>query len=111
MVILPNIHYYLELQWADLKARGSTKGDRFIYKILDQDWTTKDIEKYTTNQVAQPCEKGDVRITMPYLFYRGKGPLTRTRRIMLLQFVSVQNNYNNLKVIEGGTWAELVDAY
>ena len=72
------MHYYLELQQADLKARGLTKGNGFVYKILDQDQTTKDVEKYATNQVAQPCKKGDVRITMPYLPYRAKGPLTGT---------------------------------
>ena len=48
---------------------------------------------------------------MPYLPYGAKGPLTRTQQIMLLWFIGIQDNYNNLKVIEGGTWAELVDAY
>ena len=48
---------------------------------------------------------------MPYLPYRVKGPLTGTRRIILLQFIGIQDNYNNLKVTEGGTWVELVDAY
>ena len=52
-------------------------GNRFIYKILDYNQTTKDVKKYTTNQVAQPYKKGDMRITMPYLPYRAKGPLTR----------------------------------
>ena len=48
-VILPGMYYYLELWWEDLKARGSTKGDGFIYKILDRNLTTKDVEKYTTD--------------------------------------------------------------
>jgi len=30
---------------------------------------------------------------------------------MLLWFVGVQDDYNNFKVTEGGTWAELADAY
>ena len=76
-VILPGMHHYLELQQEDLKARGSTKGNRFIYKILDYNWTAKDVKKYATNQIAQPCKKGDIRITMPYLPYRAKGPLTK----------------------------------
>ena len=77
MVILPSIYYHLELQQEDLKAQGLTKGDGFIYKISDYNWTTKDVKKYATNQVAQPYKKGDVRITIPYLPYRVKGPLTR----------------------------------
>ena len=58
--------------------RGLTKGDRFIYKITDQDQTTKDAAKYKTDQVAQLYKKGDIYITIPYLPYRVKGPLTRT---------------------------------
>ena len=34
-IILPGMHYYLKLWWADLKARGLTKGNGFVYKILD----------------------------------------------------------------------------
>ena len=63
------------------------------------------------NWVAQPCEKGDVYITMPYLLYRVKGPLTGTWRIILLQFIGIQDNYNNLKAIEGGTQAKLVNTH
>jgi len=48
---------------------------------------------------------------MPYLPHGAKGPLTGTRRTILLWFVSVQDDYNNLKVTEGGTWVELVDAH
>ena len=48
---------------------------------------------------------------MPYLPYRVKGPLTKTQQIILLQFISIQDNYNNLKVTKGGTQAELVDAH
>ena len=78
------MHYYLELWWADLKAQRSTKGDGFIHKILNQDWTTEDIEKYATDWVAQPCKKGDVHITMPYLPYKVKGLSTGTQQTMLL---------------------------
>ena len=48
---------------------------------------------------------------MPYLPYGAKGPLTRIQQIILLRFISVQDNYNNLKVIEGGTQVELADTY
>ena len=48
---------------------------------------------------------------MPYFPYRAKGPLTRTQQTILLWFISIQDNYNNLKVTEGETQAELVDAY
>ena len=48
---------------------------------------------------------------MPYLPYRAKGLLTRTQQIILLQFIGIQDDYNNLKVIEGGTQVELADAY
>ena len=48
---------------------------------------------------------------MPYLPYRAKGPLTRTQQTILLQFIGIQGDYNNLKVIEGGTQAELADTY
>ena len=105
------MHYYLELQQEDFKARGSTKGDRFVYKILDCDWTTKDIKKYTIDWVAQPCKKGDVYVIMSYLPHGAKGPLTGTQRIMLPQFVGIQDNYDNLEVIEGGIQAKLVNAY
>ena len=67
------MHYYLKSQWEDLKTQGLAKGDGFVYKITDYNWTAEDIEKYRTNQVAQPCEKGDIYITMPYLPYRVKG--------------------------------------
>ena len=77
MVILPGMYYYLELQQEDLKARGLTKGDGFIYKISDYNWTAKDIKKYATDWVAQPYKKGDMYITIPHLPYRAKGPLTR----------------------------------
>ena len=78
IVILLSMHYYLELWWEDLKVQRLIKGDRFVYKILDCDWTIKDIEKYIINWVAQPCEKGDIYITIPYLPYRVKGLLTGT---------------------------------
>ena len=52
-----------------------------------------------------------MRITIPYLPYRAKGPLTRTQQITLPQFISIQDDYNNLKVTKGGTQAELADAY
>ena len=45
-IILPGIHYYLKLWWTDLKARGLAKGNGFVHKISDQDWTTEDVEKY-----------------------------------------------------------------
>lgn len=105
------MHHYLESWWTDLKARGLAKGDGFVHKISDQDWTTEDVEKYATDWVAQPCKRGDVRITMPHLPHGAKGPLTGTRRIMLPWFVGVQDDHDNLEVTEGGTWAELADAY
>jgi len=49
-----------------------------MHKISDHNWTAKDVEKYATDWVAQLYEKGDVYITMPYLPYRVKGPLTGT---------------------------------
>ena len=52
-----------------------------------------------------------MRITMPYLSYGAKGPLTGTQQTMLLQFVGIQDDYNNLKVTKGGTQIELVDAH
>ena len=61
--------------------------------------------------MAQPCKKGNVHITMPHLPYKVKGPLTGTWQIMLLWFIGIQDDYNNLKVTEGGTWAKLADAY
>ena len=48
---------------------------------------------------------------MPYLPYRAKGPLTGTRQIILLWFIRIQDNYNNLEVTKGGTQAELADTY
>ena len=48
---------------------------------------------------------------MPYLPYGVKGPLIETRQIILLQFIKIQNNYNNLKVTKGRTQVELVDTY
>ena len=48
---------------------------------------------------------------MPYLPHRVKGPLTGIWRTILLQFIGIQDNYNNLKVTKGGTWAELADAH
>jgi len=110
-IILPGMHHHLESWWADLKARGLAKGDGFVHKISDQDWTTEDVEKYATDWVAQPCEKGDVRITMPHLPHGAKGPSTGTRRTMLPWFVGVQDDHDNLEVTEGGTWAELADAH
>ena len=110
-VIPPGMHHHLESWWEDLKERGSTKGDRFVHKISDRDWTAKDVKKYATDWVAQPCKKGDIRITMPHLPHGAKGPSTRTRRTILPWFVGIQNDYDNLKVTKGGTWAELVDAH
>ena len=43
------MHHHLESWWEDLKARGLTKGNRFVYKILDYNWTAKDVKKYATN--------------------------------------------------------------
>ena len=64
-----------------------------------------------TNWVAQLYKKEDIYITMPYLPYRVKGPLTKTQRTILLQFISIQDDYNNLKVTKGGTQVELADAH
>ena len=49
IIILPSIYHYLKLWWMDLKAQRLTKGDKFIHKITDQDWTAKDAKKYKTN--------------------------------------------------------------
>ena len=48
---------------------------------------------------------------MPYLPYRAKGPLTKTQQTMLPQFIGIQDNYNNLKVIEGETQVKLINTY
>ena len=48
---------------------------------------------------------------MPYLPYKAKGPLTGTQQTMLLWFISIQDNYNNLKVTKGGTQVELANAH
>jgi len=53
--------------------------------------------------VVQLCKKGDIYITMLYLFYKAKGPSIGTRRIMLPWFISIQDDYNNLEVTKGGT--------
>ena len=42
---------------------------------------------------------------------QSKGPLTRTQQTMLLWFIGIQDDYNNLKVTKGGTWTELVDTH
>jgi len=48
---------------------------------------------------------------MPHFPYRAKGPLTGTQQTMLLWFIGIQDNYDNLKIIERGTWAKLADTY
>ena len=89
MVILPGIYHHLKLQQEDFKAYKLTKGDSFIYKILDHNQTAKDVKKYIINWVAQPYKKGDIYITIPYLPYRAKGPSIGTQQTILLQFISI----------------------
>ena len=49
IIILLGMHYYLELQWVDFRARGLIMGNGFVHKITNQDWTTEDTKKYKTN--------------------------------------------------------------
>ena len=61
--------------------------------------------------MAQLYKKGDVCIIIPYLLYRAKGLLIETQQIIVLWFIGIQDDYNNLKVIKGGTQVELANAH
>ena len=84
-----------------MEKRGLAKGGRVV-KVTDKTFNDKDKKDFNTNWTLVLCKRGAIRITMPHLPYSALGPAKGRQQTMLPWFVSLQNDYNALEIVEGG---------
>jgi hypothetical protein len=109
-MILPGMHKHIK-EWDEtLTARGlSTRA--LVHRIQDSMFTSEDEKRFGTKWTSQPCQRGQVRVTLPHLPHGAYGPAKGERRTMLPWFCGLQNDLETLEVIESGTWSDLSVAH
>ncbi|RDW72128.1 hypothetical protein BP5796_08162 [Coleophoma crateriformis] len=108
-VILKGMHRHIKEWWADNCARGNDT-DALVQRIDPKHYTDADKEKYGCDWVPVPCQKGEVRVSVPTLPH-GANAAVGQRRTMLPWFVGIQEDLKELEVVEGGDVLELAEAH
>src|SRR5277367_4726204 len=109
-MILPGMHKHVK-EWEEiLTARGLSTG-ALVHRIQDSMFTSEDEKRFDTKWTPQPCQTGQVRVTLPHLPHGAYGPAKRERRTMLPWFCGLQSDLETLEVVEGGTWSDLSNAH
>jgi hypothetical protein len=109
-MILPGMHKHIK-EWDEtLTARGLSTG-AFVHRIQDRMFTSGDEKRFGTKWTPQPCQRGQVRVTLPHLPHGAYGPAKGERRTMLPWFCGLQNDLETLEVVESGTWSDLSVAH
>ncbi|KAK8901059.1 hypothetical protein QC760_010515 [Botrytis cinerea] len=111
-VILAGMHRNrnLETWWRDLESRQKTKNGH-VHRIKSNMVTAEDEKKLGVKWKAVPCNRGQVRVTMPHLPHGANGPARGVRRTLLPWFVKVQPDLSSLEVLDGGTWEMLSESH
>jgi hypothetical protein len=108
--ILPGMHKHIK-EWDEvLTARGLSSAS-LVHRIESRMFTPEDEKRFDTKWTAQPCQRGQVRVTLPHLPHGACGPAKGVRRTMLPWFCGLQDDLETLEVIESGTWSELSVAH
>src|SRR5205085_9550965 len=79
--------------------------------IQDSMFTSEDEKRFGTKWTPQPCQRGQVRVTLPHLPHGAHGPAKGERRTMLPWFCGLQSDLETLEVVESGTWSDLSVAH
>ena len=109
-VILPGMQHKLKEWWERVVERGQ-ETDGFVHRITGQMFTREDAAVLGVDWKRVPCQRGQVRVTLPHLPHGADGPSTRTRRTMLPWFVGLQDDLATLELVESGTWEMLSAAH
>ena len=108
--ILAGMHKHIK-EWDEvLTTRGLSSGT-LVHRIEGNMFTPEDEKRFGTKWTAQPCQRGQVRVTLPHLPHGACGPAKGVRRTMLPWFCGLQNDLETLEVVESGTWSELSVAH
>jgi hypothetical protein len=109
-MILPGMHKHIK-EWEEiLTARGLSTG-ALVHRIKDSMFTSEDEKTFDTKWTPQPCQTGQVRVTLPHLPHGAYGPAKGKRRTMLPWFCGLQSDLETLEVVESGTWSDLSIAH
>ena len=109
-MILPGMHKHIK-EWEEiLTTRGLSTG-ALVHRIQDSMFTSEDEKTFDTKWTPQPCQTGQVRVTLPHLPHGAYGPAKGKRRTMLPWFCGLQSDLETLEVVESGTWSDLSVAH
>lgn len=88
-----------------LGKKGKKATNRHIIRIPPKVWTKKDVAK------SQPCNKEEVRISLPHLPHGVLGPAKYKRRTILPWYMGIQEDNKTLNAAEAGTYSQPSAAY
>jgi len=107
-MILPGMHKHIK-EWNEvLTARGLS----LDHRIQDSMFTSEDEKRFNTKWTPQPCQMGQVRVTLPHLPHGASGPAKGERRTMLPWFCGLHGDHGDRETLEViGTWSDLYAAH
>jgi hypothetical protein len=108
--ILPGMHRHIQ-EWHGVLAERGLSSAALVHRVEGNMFTSEDEKRFGTQWTSQPCQSGQVRVTLPHLPHGACGPAKGVRRTMLPWFCGLQNDLETLEVVEGGTWSELSVAH
>ena len=111
--LLLGMHKRIHEWWKVLQSRqeaGLVLKDGPVHTADKQMWTSDDERQSGLKFVAQPCLRGDVRISRPELPH-GAMPAKHVRRTVLPWYVGVQADHQSLDIAGAGTWEQLSAAH
>lgn len=101
-MILPGMHKHIKEWEKVLTARGLST-EALVYRIQDSMFTSEDEKIFGSKWTPQPCQAGQVRVTLPHLPHGACSPAKGKRRTMLPWFCGLQRDLETLEVVESGT--------
>ena len=127
--LLVGMHRRLGDWWADVKEHlAATDQDvrqGYIHLLEGQHWTPAMAAKFATDDIrweAHPCDRGEVRVSLPHLPHGALGPTTKSRRTILPWFVRVRHEHElpaadgqepdyALEMPDAGTYRDVASAH
>jgi len=79
----------------------------FIYKIIYNKWTKKNIVKYKIDFTSQSCHKNQIYIFLSHLLHKAQS-VKDIRRIILSWYIDVITDYETLNIFESDMWSEFL---
>jgi hypothetical protein len=74
-------------------------------------WTWKNVKCFKTDWIDVLCKTDDVQISSSALSHEAHESTHDEHCTMLLWFVKIQDNYDNLNTSENETWSQLIAAH